>query len=86
MRLIMGILFAVLAGLAGAYAAGPVGDWLLLQNNVEALRPTFESPDQAAYFDLVVRLTITIAFAVIGLIIGILLGGRMQRRLIRQES
>lgn len=86
MRIIFGILFGVFAGLAGAYLAGPVGDWLLLQDNVEILRPTFESPDQAAYFDIVVRLAITLIFAFFGLILGILVAGRLRSRLIRQES
>jgi Na+/glutamate symporter len=86
MRLISAILFAVIFGFAGAYFAGPVGDWLLLQNSIETFRPTFESPDQAAYFDLVVRLVITLLFAFVGMIFGIVIGGRLQRRLIRQED
>ena len=86
MKIIFGILFAVFFGLAGAYTAGPIGDWLLLQENIEAIRPTFESPDQAAYFDLVVRLAITLGFAFIGMIIGILIAGRLRGRLIRQED
>jgi hypothetical protein len=85
MKIIFGILFAVFFGLAGAYAAGPIGDWLLLQENIEAIRPTFESPDQAAYFDLVVRLTITLGFAFVGMIVGILIAGGLRGRLIRQE-
>ncbi len=79
MRVIFGILFAVIIGLIGARLAGPIGDWLLLQ-------PTFESPDQAANFDLVVRVSITLAFAVLGTIVGVLLGGPMRRRLIRREG
>jgi hypothetical protein len=85
MKIIFGILFAVFAGLAGAYAAGPIGDWLLLQENIEAIRPTFDSPDQAAYFDLVVRLSITLAFAFVGMIVGILFAAAVRGRLIRQE-
>ncbi len=86
MKIIFGILFAVFSGLAGAYVAGPIGDWLLLQESIEVIRPTFESPDQAAYFDIVVRLIITLGFAFIGMIIGILVAGRLRSRLIRQES
>ena len=86
MKIIFGILFAVFAGLAGAYTAGPIGDWLLLQENFEAIRPTFESPDEAAYFDLVVRLSITLAFAFVGMIVGILIAGALRGRLIRQEN
>lgn len=85
MKIIFGILFAVFFGLAGAYAAGPIGDWLLLQENIEAIRPTFESPDQAAYFDLVVRLSITLVFAFVGMIIGFLVARGLRGRLIRQE-
>ncbi len=83
MRLIFGILFGVLAAVGGAYFAGPVGDWLLLQDSIEPLRPTFESPDEAAYFDLVVRLTITGVFAFLGLLLGIFFGGRLRGLLIR---
>ena len=86
MKIIFGILFAVFSGLAGAYAAGPIGDWLLLQENIDLIRPTFESPDQAAYFDIVVRLAITLGFAFIGMIIGILIAGRLRSRLIHHES
>lgn len=86
MRLIFGILFAVLFGLAGAFFAGPIGDWLLLQNNIETLRPTFESPDQAAYFDLVVRLTITGVVAFVGMLFGLFVAARMRKRLIQKES
>lgn len=85
MKIIFGILFAVFFGLAGAYAAGPIGDWLLLQENIEAIRPTFESPDQAAYFDLVVRLSITLVFAFVGMIVGFLIARGLRGRLIRQE-
>lgn len=84
MKIIFGIMFAVFFGLAGAYTAGPIGDWLLLQENIEAIRPTFESPDQAAYFDLVVRLAITLAFSFLGMIVGILFANMLRGRLIRQ--
>ncbi len=79
MRVILGILFFVLFGFFGAFFAGPVGDWLISL-------PTFESPDQQAYFDYVARFGVTVAIGLIGAVLGVLIGGRLRGRLIRRES
>ena len=79
MRIIFGILFAVILGFVGAFFAGPLGDWLI------AL-PKFESPDQVAYFDYVVRLGVTIAFGLVGALIGVIIAGRLHGLLIRRPS
>jgi hypothetical protein len=72
-------MFFVLFAFLGAFFAGPLGDWLI------AL-PRFESPDQHAYFDYVVRIGVTVAIGLIGAFIGVLLAGRLHGRLIRRES
>lgn len=79
MRVILGIVFAVIFGLAGARLAGPAVDWLI---GTQA----FESPDQVAYFDLVARLSFTAVIALVGLLIGILIAGRLRNRVIQRES
>jgi MFS family permease len=79
MRVIFGILFAVIIGLVGARFAGPFVDWLI---GTQA----FESPDQVAYFDLIARVGVTVAAALIGALLGILFAGRLRGRLIRRES
>lgn len=79
MRVIFGILFAVIFGLIGARFAGPFVDWLI---GTQA----FENPDQVAYFDLVARLSVTLAAALIGVIIGLVVAARLRTRLIRRES
>lgn len=79
MRVIFGILFAVIAGLAGARFAGPFVDWLI---GTQA----FESPDQVAYFDLVARVSVTVAAAIVGAVLGILIARLLRGRLIRRES
>jgi hypothetical protein len=79
MKVIFGIVFAVLFGLVGARFAGPIGDWLIATQ-------VFESPDQVANFDLIVRLGVTFVIALIGASVGILIGGRLKRYAIRTES
>ena len=79
MRVIFGILFAVIVGLIGARLAGPFVDWLI---GTQA----FESPDQVAYFDLVARAGFTVFTAIVGAIIGVLVAGRLRGRLIRKDS
>lgn len=79
MRIIFAIIFAVIFGLIGAMFAGPFVDWLI---GTQA----FESPDQVAKFDLIARLGVTGAAALIGVILGIIVAGMMRSRLIRHES
>ena len=79
MKIISGIFFAVIFGLVGARFAGPFVDWLIGTQ-------VFESPDQVAKFDLIARLGVTIAIALIGLIVGLIVAARLRGRLIRTES
>ena len=79
MKVIFGIVFAVLFGLVGARFAGPIGDWLIATQ-------VFESPDQVANFDLAVRLAVTLLIALSGAFIGTLVGGRLKRYAIRAEG
>jgi hypothetical protein len=79
MRVISGILFFVLFAFLGAIFAGPLGDWLI------AL-PKFDSPDQHAYFDTVVRIGVTVATGIIGAFIGVLVARRLRGHFIRRES
>jgi hypothetical protein len=79
MKVIFGIVFAVLFGLVGARFAGPIGDWMIATQ-------VFESPDQVANFDLIVRLGVTLVIALTGAFVGILIGGRLKRYAIRTES
>lgn len=78
MRVISGILFFVLFAFLGAFFAGPFGDWLITL-------PKFDSPDQHAYFDYVVRIGVTVAIGLIGAIVGVLVAGRLRGRVIRRE-
>lgn len=79
MRIIFAIIFAVILGLVGARFAGWFVDWLLGTQ-------TFVSPDQVAQFDLVARIGVTLVVAIIGAIIGILVGGRLKKRMIQHET
>jgi uncharacterized membrane protein YeaQ/YmgE (transglycosylase-associated protein family) len=79
MRVIFGIIFAVIFGFLGAFFAGPLGDWLISL-------PKFSSPDQVAYFDYVVRIGVTVAIGLVGAVVGVLVAGRFRGRLIRKES
>jgi hypothetical protein len=79
MKIISGIFFAVIFGLVGARFAGPAVDWLIGTQ-------VFESPDQVAKFDLFARLGVTVAIALIGLFVGLIVAAGLRRRLIRSES
>jgi hypothetical protein len=79
MRVIFGIIFAVLFGLIGARFAGPLGDWLISTQ-------VFTSPDEVANFDLFVRLGVTLVIALAGAVVGALVAGRLKRYAIRTES
>ena len=79
MKAIFGILFAVLAGMIGARFAG----WL-----VDALLDVkrFASPDQVDQFDLVAKLSVTLAAALIGAFFGLWVATKLRRRFIRREG
>jgi uncharacterized membrane protein YeaQ/YmgE (transglycosylase-associated protein family) len=79
MKTIFGILFAVIGGLIGARFAG----WL-----VDALLDVkrFASPDQVDQFDLVAKLSVTLAAALIGAFIGLWIATMLRSRFIRRES
>ena len=78
MRIIFAIMFAVILGLVGARFAGWFVDWLLGTQ-------TFVSPDQVAQFDLVARIGVTLVVAIFGAIIGIVIGGRLKKRMTQHE-
>lgn len=79
MKVIFGILFAVIVGLIGARFAGWFVDWLIGTQ-------TFVSPDQVAQFDLIARGGVTLLAMLIGAIAGVIVAGRFKSRLIRRES
>jgi hypothetical protein len=78
MKVIFGILFAVLIGLIGARFAGWFVDQLIGMQR-------FVSPDQVAQFDIIARLGVTLAFALIGVFIGIFVASRLRGRFFRSE-
>lgn len=79
MKLIFGILFAVVIGLIGARFAGWFVDWLIGTQ-------TFVSPDQVDQFELIARGGVTLLAMLIGAILGVILAGRLKGRVIRRES
>lgn len=78
MRIIFSIVFAVIAGLAGARFAGWLADRLL-----DVKR--FESPDQVDQFRLIAEVSVTVAAALIGVLIGLALAALARRRFFRRE-
>jgi hypothetical protein len=77
-KAILGIFFFVIFGLIGMRVAGELSTALIGTR-------TFESPDGVAQFNLYANLGISLLFALLGLVIGILLAGRFKGRLIRKE-
>ncbi len=78
MRIIFGILFGVIFGLAGARFAGWVTDLIQMERR-------FESPDQVAQFRLVAEVSVTLAIAMIGVVVGLIVAARLRPRLFRRE-
>jgi uncharacterized membrane protein YeaQ/YmgE (transglycosylase-associated protein family) len=78
MRIMSGILFAVIIGLAGARFAGWFVDQLIATQR-------FVSPDQVAMFDIVARVAVTLTVALIGAALGVWVSTRFRSRLFRRE-
>jgi uncharacterized membrane protein YeaQ/YmgE (transglycosylase-associated protein family) len=78
MRVIFGILFAVIIGLIGARFAGWFVDLLLDTQR-------FVSPDQVAMFDIVARVAVTLIIALLGAALGVWVSTRFRSRLFRRE-
>lgn len=79
MKAILGILFFVIFGLIGMRVAGSLSTALIATR-------TFESPDGVAQFTLLVNIGISVAFALAGAIIGILLANRLKSKAFRTEA
>ncbi len=79
MKAVLSIFFFVVFGLIGLRLSGPLGKIALAQ-----LR--FDSPDQHASLMLTVNIGIALAFALLGVVIGLVLAPSLRRRLIREES
>ena len=79
MRIIFGIVFAVIFTFLGARFAGWLGDLL-----IGAQR--FASPDQVAEFEQIARIAVTAAIAILGAVIGVVLAPRLKSRMIRREG
>lgn len=78
MKVIFGILFAVIIGLVGARFSGWLADYLMDLK-------TFESPDQVAQFRVITELSVTLGFAIIGAFIGVWVSLFLRRHFFRQE-
>ena len=78
MRVIFGILFAVIIGLIGARFAGWFVDQLIATQR-------FISPDQVAQFDIIARVAVTLVIAAIGAGVGVWVSTRFRSRLFRRE-
>jgi uncharacterized membrane protein YeaQ/YmgE (transglycosylase-associated protein family) len=78
MRVMFGILFAVIIGLIGARFAGWFVDQLIATQR-------FVSPDEVAQFDLIARVAVTLTIALIGAAIGVWVATRMRGRLFHRE-
>ena len=78
MKVIFGILFAVIIGLIGARFAGWFVDQLIATQR-------FVSPDQVAQFDIIARVAVTLIIALIGAAIGVWVSTRFRSRLFQRE-
>lgn len=79
MRTIFGILFFVIFALPGARIAGYASTELIASQR-------FENPDQVAQFTTAIELGVTLAFAIIGAIVGVILAGRLRPLFFRKSS
>ncbi len=78
MKVIFGILFAVIIGLIGARFAGWFVDQLIATQR-------FVSPDQVAMFDIIARVAVTLVVALIGAAIGVWVSTRLRSRFFQRE-
>ena len=78
MKIMFGILFAVIIGLVGARFAGWFVDQLIATQR-------FVSPDQVAMFDIVARVAVTLTIALIGAALGVWVSTRFRSRLFKRE-
>lgn len=79
MKAILGILFFVIFGLIGMRAAGSISTALIGTR-------TFQSPDEVAQFTLVANISISVLFALVGALLGVMLAYRLKSKVIRTES
>jgi uncharacterized membrane protein YeaQ/YmgE (transglycosylase-associated protein family) len=77
-RIIFGILFGVIFALVGARFAGWLTDLIQMEQR-------FDSPDQVAQFRLVAEVGVTLAIALVGVAIGLIVAARLRPRLFRRE-
>jgi hypothetical protein len=78
MKAIFSITFFVIFGLIGMRAAGSLSTALVGTR-------TFESPDEVAQFTLLTSIGIAAAFAVAGIVLGLMLAARYRDKLIRKH-
>ena len=78
MKVIFGILFAVIIGLIGARFAGWFVDQLIATQR-------FVSPDQVAMFDIIARVAVTLIIAVIGAAVGVWVSTKFRRHFFQRE-
>jgi uncharacterized membrane protein YeaQ/YmgE (transglycosylase-associated protein family) len=78
MKVIFGILFAVIIGLIGARFAGWFVDQLIATQR-------FVSPDQVAQFDIIARVAVTLVIALIGAAVGVWVSTRFRRHFFQRE-
>ena len=78
MKVIFGILFAVIIGLIGARFAGWFVDQLIATQR-------FVSPDQVAQFDIIARVAVTLVIALIGAAVGVRVSTKFRRHFFQRE-
>jgi uncharacterized membrane protein YeaQ/YmgE (transglycosylase-associated protein family) len=78
MKVIFGILFAVIIGLIGARFAGWFVDQLIATQR-------FVSPDQVAQFDIIARVAVTLVIALIGAAVGVWVSTKFRRHFFQRE-
>jgi len=80
-RVIFGILFAVIFGIGGARFAGWLADFIQIE-----LAKRFEGPEQVDQFRLIAEMSVTVAAALLGVVVGLVVASLVRHRFFRREA